>query len=137
MPRGVQTSRRMAESRRRELQMRDSDDQCYGTVTAVLGNGRFTVQLFEKDPESNQPRSLQCRVRGSMRRREWVNNGDVVLVARRDFDDAKGDIVTRYLAHEVSQLRRYGEIPEDRGGVEEDDDAYIIFDDEDADIAAI
>lgn len=113
--------------------MRDSDDQAYGFVSAVLGNGRFTVDLFEHKDQ------LQCKVRGSMRRREWVNNGDVVLVAKRDFDAAKGDIITRYLAHEVALLRRYGEIPltnvVDPVAAADDDDAEatVVFEDADTD----
>ena len=132
MPRGVQTARRANESRRRELLMRDSDDQVYGVVTAVLGNGRFSVELVGDDMPP--PRAvMQCRVRGKMRRREWVNSGDVVLVARREFDDDKGDIITRYLPHEVAQLKKYGELPDVIHKDGEDDGADdIVFEDIDA-----
>jgi translation initiation factor 1A len=138
MPRGVQTSRKANETRRRELQMRDSDDQAYGFVSAVLGNGRFTVDLFtDKEEDKREKHQLQCKVRGSMRRREWVNNGDVVLVAKRDFDASKGDIITRYLAHEVALLRRYGEIPltnvVDTAVDATANDDEIVFEDADAD----
>jgi translation initiation factor 1A len=93
--------------KQRELVMRDSDDQVYGVVTSVLGNGRFAVDLIGAETAT-----MQCRIRGKLQRREWVNNGDVVLVARRDFDTTKGDILVRYLATEVAQLRQYGELPD-------------------------
>jgi len=129
MPRGVQTARRANETRRRELLMRDSDDQVYGVVTGVLGNGRFNVELVVDE----EPRpAMQCRVRGKMRRREWVNSGDVVLVARRDFDDDKGDIITRYLPHEVALLKKYGELPDVIHKDDDDDDDIVFEDDIDA-----
>ena len=43
----------------------------------------------------------QCRIRGKLKRRMWIREGDVVLVAPWDFDNGKADILWRYIrAHE-------------------------------------
>ena len=38
-----------------------------------------------------------CRIRGTMKRRTWISEGDIVLVAPWDFDNQKADIVWRYI----------------------------------------
>ena len=42
----------------------------------------------------------------------WVKNGDVVIVALRDFEDDKCDIIYVYQKKEVKKLIKLGEIPE-------------------------
>lgn len=99
-----------------------TDDQDYGTVTKLLGNGRMNVKFTEGNEK-------QCTVRGSMRKREWVNMNDIVLVAFRDFGDTH-DIIRRYTEDEVSYLKKIGELCV----VKIDDDAEeedIMFDDVD------
>jgi translation initiation factor 1A len=42
-----------------------------------------------------------CRIRGKMKRRVWIRERDVVLVAPWDFDDDRADVLWRYIkAHE-------------------------------------
>ncbi|KAF8819923.1 putative eukaryotic initiation factor-1A [Cardiosporidium cionae] len=53
-----------------------------------------------------------CVCRGKMRKRVWVNSGDIVLVSLRDFQDGKGDVVAKYTADEARSLKAYGELPE-------------------------
>ncbi len=41
------------------------------------------------------------RIRGKMKRRVWIREHDIVLVAPWDFDDDKADVLWRYIkAHE-------------------------------------
>ena len=99
-----------------------TDDQDYGTVTKLLGNGRMTVKFSEGQEK-------QCTVRGSMRKREWVNMNDVVLVAFREFGDTH-DIIRRYAEDEVQYLKKIGEMQTVK--IEDDDnDAEIVFEDVD------
>jgi translation initiation factor 1A len=38
-----------------------------------------------------------CRIRGKMKRRMWIREGDVVLVAPWDFNDKRADVLWRYI----------------------------------------
>jgi translation initiation factor 1A len=78
------------------------DAQVYGCVQRLLGNGRLMAKCSDGVER-------QCRIRGSMRRREWVRVGDTVLVALRPFEDDKADVVHRYDPQDVTTLRRMGE----------------------------
>eukprot|EP00977_Amphora_coffeiformis_P006515 scaffold1400_cov175-Amphora_coffeaeformis.AAC.6 len=75
-----------------------------------------------------------------MRKKVWITAGDIVLVAKRDFQDEKVDIVHKYTADEARNLKQYGELPETarinetavdiaNAGDDDDDDIGIDFDD--------
>jgi translation initiation factor 1A len=50
-----------------------------------------------------------CRVRGKMKKRVWVREGDVVLISPWDFQsDEKGDIIFRYTSNQAYMLRDKG-----------------------------
>jgi len=50
-----------------------------------------------------------CRVRGKMKKRNWVREGDVVLVSPWEFQSSeRGDIVYRYTRNQSEWLRRKG-----------------------------
>lgn len=50
-----------------------------------------------------------CRVRGKMKKRRWVREGDVVLVSPWEFDhESRGDIVFRYTQNQAYWLRNNG-----------------------------
>lgn len=42
----------------------------------------------------------------------WINQGDIILVGLRDYQDAKADVILKYNADEARNLKTYGEIPE-------------------------
>lgn len=89
--------------RRNEAAPLAEDGQEYARVLAMLGNNRVRARFGDKTERL-------CRIRGSMRRRMWVNVGDVVLVAARDdLAGDVGDIVYRYQPADVQRLRRLGE----------------------------
>lgn len=121
MPRGVRTSRSVNKMPKRDLVTR-TDGQEYGVVVKLLGNNRTSVKIGKDE--------MQCTIRGSMRRREWVHVGDFVLVALRHFGE-QHDIVRRYTDAEVAQLRRLNEITHDNVVVEsnDDNDVDIVFED--------
>jgi translation initiation factor 1A len=76
-----------------------------------------------------------------MRKKVWITAGDIVLVAKRDFQDEKVDIVHKYSADEARNLKQYGELPETarisetavdiamRADDDDNDDIGIDFDD--------
>ena len=50
-----------------------------------------------------------CRIRGKMKRRVWVREGDVVLVSPWDFQsDKRGDVIWRYTRAQAELLRNKG-----------------------------
>lgn len=61
----------------------------YGQVLRMLGNGRLEAHCFDG------VRRL-CHIRGKMRKRVWVNAGDIVLISLREFQDNKGDVIAKY-----------------------------------------
>ena len=123
MPRGVKTARTVNKAPRRDLITKDYDGtQEYATVTKMLGNGRVLV-VYQVGPEKKE---IQATIRGSMRRREWVNVNDLVLIAFRDFGETH-DIIRKFSDTEVHELRRLGEL--DLVVCVEEDDDEVVFED--------
>ena len=106
------------------------DGQIYAKVTKMLGNNRCAT----KDVDGVERLAI---IRGNMRRRQWVNVRDLVLLALRDFQDDKADIVHRYPDEEVRRLVRYGEITKefanDLDPEVADDQNDIVFGEDDVD----
>jgi translation initiation factor 1A len=72
-----------------------------GTVEKMLGNDRLLVRF----PDGKQ---MIARIRGKMRKRVWIREGDVVLVSPWDFEPDKGDIFYRYTRDQVRELKKLG-----------------------------
>lgn len=115
---------------KRELIFKE-DGQEYAQVLRMLGNGR--LEAFCMDGVKRL-----CHIRGKMRKKVWVNTGDVVLVGLREYQDEKADVILKYMADEARSLKAYGELPDsirvndadtfgDEEGAENDD--FIDFDD--------
>jgi len=50
-----------------------------------------------------------CRIRGKMKRRVWIREGDIVLVSPWDFQtDTRGDVIWRYTRGQADWLRKNG-----------------------------
>jgi len=92
------------EAEKRELIFKE-DGQEYAQVTKMLGNGRLEATCFDG------VRRL-CHIRGKLRKKVWINQGDIILVGLRDYQDAKADVILKYNADEARNLKSYGEIPE-------------------------
>ena len=117
---------------KRELEFKE-DGQEYAQVLRMLGNGRLEAQCIDGVKRL-------CHIRGKMRKKVWVNTGDIVLLGLRDFQDEKADVILKYLADEARSLKAYGELPEsirvnetDTFEEERDEnDDFFDFDDVDA-----
>jgi len=115
---------------KRELVTKE-EGQDYAQVLRMLGNGRLEAHCFD-----GQKRL--CHIRGKMRKRVWVNQGDIILVGLRDFQDSKADVILKYNTDEARQLKKMGELPdhvnitEDMLGDEGGDDVIFASDDSDA-----
>jgi translation initiation factor 1A len=71
----------------------------------MLGNGRVEAQCFDG-------KSRLCHIRGKMRKKVWISAGDIVLVAKREYQDDKADVILKYSPEEARQLKALGQLPE-------------------------
>ena len=49
-------------------------------------------------------------IRGKMRKRVWINPGDIILVSIRGFQDNKVDVIAKYSDDEVRKLIKQKEV---------------------------
>lgn len=64
----------------------------------MLGNGRLQAQCFDGE-------TRLAHIRGKMRKKVWINQGDIILISLRDFQDDKADVIVKYTVEEVSKSR--------------------------------
>ena len=89
------------EANRRKMMMPNKFDML-GVVKKNLGQARMTVKC--QDGETRM-----CRVRGKMKKRRWVREGDIVLVSPWEMQATeRGDIVFRYTQNQAESLQRKG-----------------------------
>jgi len=73
-----------------------------GIAVKLLGYDRVLVKCQDGHERL-------CRIRGKMKRRVWIREGDIVLVSPWDFQsDKRGDIFWRYKRSQAEWLRRKG-----------------------------
>ena len=87
-------------------------DQMYGRVIKILGNLNMSVYC-------NDNYTRICKVCGAMRKRVWVNVGDLVIVSLRDLDfqpnemkkseqtkDMRGDIIYKFDQNQIGKAKK-------------------------------
>ncbi len=94
----------MQTGERRELVFKE-DGQEYAQVTRMLGNGRLEAYCFDSVKRL-------CHIRGKIKNRVWINNGDIILVSLREFQDEKCDVIMKYFDYEAKELKELGELPD-------------------------
>lgn len=117
---------------KRELIYKE-DGQEYAQITKMVGNGRLEVLCFDGIKRTGH-------IRGKLRKKVWMGQGDIILVSLRDFQDEQCDVVHKYNSDEARTLKNVGELPEnakinetDTFGADEDDDVNFEFGAEDLD----
>ena len=86
----------------RDLQLKE-DGQEYATVTKLVGEGRLIAKCGDGIERL-------CHIRGALKKKVWIIQGDTILIGLRDFQDGKGDVIAKYNEHETRALRSMGEI---------------------------
>ena len=77
-------------------------DETFGIVETNLGGSKLRVRC-----QDNKMRI--CRIRGKIRKRVWMDDGDLVLVKPWPIQgDIRGDIMMKYTPTQVGYLRRRG-----------------------------
>jgi translation initiation factor 1A len=117
------------DNEKRELTFKD-DGQEYAQVIKMLGNGRLEALCFDGNKRL-------AHIRGKLRKKVWINQGDIILLSLRDYQDEKGDVILKYTADEARSLKAYGELPEsakinetDTYGADGDGDCNFEFDED-------
>jgi len=93
--------RREEEEKPKELRV-PGEGEVIGIVEKLLGHEKARVKCMDGF-------TRLCRIPGRMRKRVWIKEGDVVLIAIWDFQpERRGDIVYRYTRDEVRKLEERG-----------------------------
>ena len=58
-------------------------------------------------------KSRMGRIRGKLKKRMWIREGDLLIIRPWEFQDEKSDIIYRYTRTQASNLARRGVIPEE------------------------
>jgi len=90
------------ESHLKKLVMPENGE-LFGRVVKLVGGDNIIVKTTD-----GQVRT--CRIRGKIKRRMWIRDNDLVLVAPWDFQSAKADIIWRYIAAHADKLAHDGHL---------------------------
>jgi translation initiation factor 1A len=72
-----------------------------GRVLKISGGNQVIVNCVDG-------KTRLCRIRGKMKRRMWIRERDIVLVAPWDFDNKRADILWRYIKDHADWLQNNG-----------------------------
>lgn len=91
--------------------------QQFAISTKILG-GRMLLCKTLSSNDDYISRILLCHIRGKMRKRAWINVGDLILISYRSNDDfnkdmAKVDSIHKYDGEDVKTLIKLGYINSD------------------------
>lgn len=129
MPKGAKRKKNSQKDRKqtgevskRPLPIAD-ESQIYGKCIRSLGDRRFEIECIDRKTRIG-------RLRGAIRKRKksWLNVDQWVIVAVREFQDDKVDIIEILALDEVQRLEKLGELSTSLDEVHED---IIDFEDED------
>ena len=74
-----------------------------GRVIKLVGGDNVIVKCTDGKVRT-------CRIRGKIKRRMWIRDHDLVLVAPWDFKSDRADIVWRYTAGNAEKLEQEGHL---------------------------
>jgi len=79
-------------------------NEMFAIAEQILGGRRVTVLCADGE-------TRMARIPGKMRRRQWVREGDLIIVWPWDFQDSKADVKHRYTKTQAFYLSRKGQLP--------------------------
>ena len=79
-------------------------NEMFAIAEQILGGRRVTVLCADGE-------TRMARIPGKMRRRQWVREGDLIIVWPWDFQDSKADVKHRYTKTQAMSLSRKGVLP--------------------------
>jgi len=75
--------------------------ELFGRVVKLVGGDNIIVKTTDGKVRT-------CRIRGKIKRRMWIRDNDLVLIAPWDFQSGKADIIWRYIAAHADRLAQDG-----------------------------
>lgn len=103
----IRSAKQRAKQNRNRTILEPEEDQDYGVVRDMLGNGRLRALCSDGTVRTG-------RIRGSMRKyagKVIIERGDLIIISKRDFEDDKVDVIHKYTHDESSKLARNGMLP--------------------------
>lgn len=138
----IRNSKQRAKQSKNRTILEPDDEQEYGVVQDMLGNGRLRALCSDGNIRIG-------RIRGSMRKyagKVIIEKNDLVIVSKRDYEDDKVDVVHKYTHEESSKLLRNGMLPttiakeinkSDYGENTQNHDYVVFMEDGEVDVGAI
>ncbi|MBN2110560.1 MAG: translation initiation factor eIF-1A [Methanosarcinaceae archaeon] len=80
---------------------RKENKEVLATVESMLGANRVRLRCMDGIVRMG-------RIPGSMKKRTWIREGDIVIAVPWDFQDEKADVIWKYTRPQVSWLERKG-----------------------------
>ena len=106
------------------------ENELIGQVSKVNGHGRFDIRCIDGTEKSGI-------LRGTMRKRVWINRLDLVLVEPWDFQTEKCSILHKYQDNEMNKLLKGGHLPKEfkieNDSLNLDEEEYFSYDISDSD----
>src|ERR1041385_4914236 len=92
----------LSESDLKELVMPQAGE-LLGRVIKLVGGDNIIVRCTDGKVRT-------CRIRGKIKRRMWIREHDLVLIAPWDFQSEKADIIWRYIAAHADKIKQDGHL---------------------------
>jgi translation initiation factor 1A len=77
--------------------------QLFGRVIKLVGGDNIIVKCTDGKVRT-------CRIRGKIKRRMWIRDNDLVLVAPWDFQSDRADIIWRYISAHTEKIKQDGHL---------------------------
>jgi translation initiation factor 1A len=90
----------LSESELKEMVM-PQEGELLGRVIKLVGGDNIIVKCTDGKVRT-------CRIRGKIKRRMWIRDNDLVLVAPWDFKSDRADIIWRYIAAHAEKMKADG-----------------------------
>ncbi|MCX6693163.1 MAG: translation initiation factor eIF-1A [Methanomicrobiales archaeon] len=75
------------------------NSEMFGMAELMMGANHIRVKCFDGVTRLG-------RIKGKIKKRVWIREGDILIVVPWSFQDEKADIIYRYLQPQVEWLRR-------------------------------
>jgi len=96
----------LSESQLKEIKL-PQEGELLGRVVKLLGSDHIMIRCTDD-------KTRMGRIRGKLKRKIWIRDNDVVIIAPWDFKyDERGDIIWRFTLSQVDWLKINGHLPKD------------------------
>ncbi|KAL8287888.1 hypothetical protein RB597_000131 [Gaeumannomyces tritici] len=97
-----------------DLEDAEQEDLEYAQIITAYGGCKFDAVCYRPTSEAKTDWGSEKRVlhvRGKLRKKQWVNVGDIVICSKREFEPAKGDIIQKYTSDQARELKAERMLP--------------------------